>query len=97
LPAPGRTPPRTQRLVGSAVELDEATISDVQAATAWGEYTARSLTETYLDRIDELNAQGPAINSVIESNPDAMSIAGNLDKNGRPKARVAPGTGFRCL
>ena len=61
-------------------ELEEATISDLQQGMASGKYTARSITEKYVARIDEIDKRGPAINSVIEVNPDALSIADALDK-----------------
>ncbi len=37
------------------------------------EYTSRSITQLYLDRIDAIDKKGPAINSVIELNPDALA------------------------
>src|SRR5947209_4067916 len=45
-----------------------------------GEYTAHSLAEKYLGRIQSLDKQGPAINSIIEINPDALAIADAMDK-----------------
>ncbi len=60
-------------------ELDEMTISDLQAGMQSGKYTARSITEMYLERIDEIDKQGPSLNAVIELNPDALSIADKLD------------------
>ena len=56
-------------------ELDEATIADLQAAMASGKLSARSLTEKYLARIEAIDQHGPAVNSVIEINPEALSIA----------------------
>src|SRR5271156_3749625 len=61
-------------------ELDEITIADLQAGLASGKLTARSITEKYLARIEEIDKQGPAINSVIEVNPEALAIADALDK-----------------
>ena len=61
-------------------ELDEATIDDLQKGMASGKYTAQSLTQKYLDRINEVDRRGHAINSVIETNPDALAIASALDK-----------------
>jgi len=59
--------------------MDEMTIPEMQEKMASGELTARSLCESYLERIEKLDRQGPAINSVIELNPDALAIADNLD------------------
>src|SRR3712207_3069769 len=40
-----------------------------------GARTARSIAERYLARIEEVDRRGPAVNSVIELNPDALAIA----------------------
>jgi len=61
-------------------ELDEITTADLQAGMTSGKYTARSVTELYLARIDEIDKLGPALASVIEVNPDALMIADALDK-----------------
>jgi amidase len=67
-------------------ELDETTIADLQSAMASGKLTARSITEKYLARIEEIDKQGPTINSVIEINPEALAIADALDKeHNRPR------------
>src|SRR6476661_4584288 len=60
--------------------LHEATIDDLQARMAKGTETARSLTQQYLDRIAALNAAGPKLLAVVETNPDALDIADALDK-----------------
>ena len=44
-----------------------------------GQRTARSITQLYLNRIEELNLQGPELRAVIEINPDALAIADALD------------------
>jgi amidase len=67
--------------------LDELTIADLQNGMASGKYTAQSLVARYLDRIEEVDKHGPAINSVIEQNPEASSIASDLDKE-RKTGRV---------
>jgi amidase len=61
-------------------ELDEITISDLQDGMKSGKFTARSLVENYSARIEEIDKNGPAINCVIELNPDALSIADSLDE-----------------
>ncbi|HQU85515.1 MAG TPA: amidase family protein, partial [Pyrinomonadaceae bacterium] len=58
-------------------ELDEMTVSDLQEAMRTGKMTAKDITQKYLDRIREID---PKINSVVETNPDALSIAEQLDK-----------------
>ncbi len=59
--------------------MEELTITELQAKMNSGEYTARGLTEMYLDRIERLDRQGPSLNSVIELDPDALAIADALD------------------
>jgi amidase len=60
-------------------ELEEVTIADLQAGMAAGRFTARSITQAYLDRIAELDRKGPMLRHVIEINPDALAIATALD------------------
>ncbi len=59
--------------------LEEATVSDLQAAMVAGRMTARSITQEYLTRIAELDRKGPTLRHLIEINPDALSIADSLD------------------
>jgi amidase len=61
-------------------DLAEATLSDLQAGMAAGRMTARSITQQYLDRIAALNLSGPALRHVLDTNPDALSIADSLDQ-----------------
>jgi amidase len=60
-------------------EFEETTIADLQEAMRSGRHTARSITQAYLERIQEVDKQGPSLNSVIELNPDALAMAENLD------------------
>ncbi|MBZ5590852.1 MAG: amidase [Acidobacteriia bacterium] len=78
-------------------ELDEATVTDLQAAMKSGKHSARSITEQYLERIAELDKHGPAINSVIELNPDALAIADSLDTERREKGPRGPLHGIPVL
>jgi amidase len=66
--------------------LDELTVAQLQDAMATGRYSARRLVELYTERINAIDRSGPALRSVIELNPDALSIADALDverKSGR--------------
>ena len=64
-------------------EFDEITVSELAEGMKSGKYTARSITEEYISRINEIDKAGPAINSVIEVNPDALKIADQLDKENK--------------
>ena len=63
----------------ASFELSEITIADLQTAMDNGALTARSLTERYLQRIQAIDKQGPALNAFIELNPDALEMAEALD------------------
>jgi amidase len=77
--------------------MEEMTIFEQQEKIKSGELTARSLVEFYLERIENLNRRGPAINAVIELNPDALSIAGDLDKERDAGRRGRPLHGIPIL
>jgi amidase len=59
---------------------DEITIAEIHAAYEAGEYTAKELTQFYLDRIEAISTNGPALNAIIMVNPYALTIAEELDK-----------------
>ncbi|HEY4837655.1 MAG TPA: amidase, partial [Candidatus Acidoferrales bacterium] len=73
----------------TSFEFDEITIGELQHGMMSGKYTARSITEKYLARIEEIDKHGPEINSVIEVNPDALAIADALDKEFKDAADTA--------
>ncbi len=60
-------------------ELHEATVAELQDQMASGERSARSISETYLARIEALNRRGPELRAIIETNPEALEIADALD------------------
>ena len=78
-------------------ELDEATIASFQEGMQSGKFTARSLVEKYIDRIEDIDRTGPKINSVIEVNPDATSIAESLDRERKQKGPRGPLHGIPIL
>jgi Asp-tRNA(Asn)/Glu-tRNA(Gln) amidotransferase A subunit family amidase len=57
----------------------ETTIERVHAAFKSGELTCRQLVQAYLDRIRAYDKSGPAINSLITINPQALQEADRLD------------------
>src|SRR5580704_6930557 len=78
-------------------ELDEITIADLQEGMKSGKFTARALVEKYSHRIDEIDKSGPAIHSIIEMNPDALSIAEALDQERKAKGPRGPLHGVPVL
>jgi len=71
--------PASQRPRVPVFELDEVTIDQLQDGLRRGAYTAKSLAERYLARIEAIDRRGPTLRAVIETNPDAVAIAGQLD------------------
>ncbi len=74
--------------------LEEQTIDQLQAGMANGQYTAKSIVEMYLKRIEEVN---PLINAILELNPEAIAIAEALDKERQEKGSRGPLHGIPIL
>ena len=62
-----------------------------------GQLTARSVAEQYLARIESIDRSGPSLRSVIETNPDALSIADALDRERKEKGPRGPMHGIPVL
>ena len=80
-----------------AFELDEATIADLQQRMQSGSESSRSLVEKYLARIASIDRSGPALRSVLETNPDALAIADQLDAERRARGARGPLHGIPIL
>jgi amidase len=78
-------------------EFDEITIAQLQDGMKSGKYTARSISEKYLARIEAIDKNGPSLRSVIETNPDALAIAEALDKERKAKGPRGPLHGIPVL
>src|SRR5580698_3444931 len=87
-------------------ELEEITIAELQDGMRSGRFTARSLVEKYLARIEEVDKpndkpdhdkRGPALNAIIELNPDALAIAEALDQEHKAKGPRGPMHGIPVL
>jgi amidase len=78
-------------------ELDEMTLAELGDGMTAGKYTARSLVEKYLERIGDIDTSGPALNSVIELNQDALAIADSLDAERQSKGPRGPLHGIPVL
>lgn len=64
----------------TTIDLEEITIAELQEGYETGKFTIVQITQAYLDRIEEIDANGPMLNSVIAINPDALEIAARLDE-----------------
>ena len=71
--------PHSAELQVPSFALEELTIDELQTRLQRGSETSQSLVRQYLARIDAIDQRGPAINSVIELNPDALATAAQLD------------------
>jgi amidase len=63
-----------------AERVEEATIAELQEWMQSGRMSSREITRAFLERIEDVDRRGPALNSVIETNPDAVRIAEELDR-----------------
>jgi amidase len=78
-------------------ELADLPISELQEGLMKGRWTSVHLVEQYLARIGAIDKQGPHINSVIETNPDAPAIAAALDRERKEKGARGPLHGIPIL
>ena len=78
-------------------ELEDVSIAELRAGMASGKYTSGGLVEAYVGRIKALDRQGPALHAVLEINPDAEKIAGELDAERRSKGPRGPLHGIPIL
>ena len=62
-----------------------------------GRLTARATVAHYLERIDQLDRKGPALHSIIETNPAALTLAEELDRERRLKGPRSPLHGIPVL
>jgi len=77
--------------------LDELTISQLQQLVISGRSSSANLVKKYLARIEEIDRRGPALNAVIELNPDALALAVACDEERRSKHLRGPLHGIPIL
>ncbi len=87
----------TAARIAPPFEFDEITIAALQEGMKSGKLTARSIAEKYLGRIDAIDKHGPAVNSVIEINPDALPMADALDRERQARGPRGPLHGIPVL
>jgi amidase len=61
-------------------ELEEITVAALQAGLASGRFTSRGVVEQYLARIAAMDRAGPSLHAIIETNPEALDLAEQLDR-----------------
>ncbi|MEI9810514.1 MAG: amidase family protein [Bacteroidota bacterium] len=94
--------PKTEQpvIIGDAVpdfELNETSISELQEKMTAGNYSSEQITKLYLDRIEAIDKKGPLLNSVIEINPDALTIAKAIDEERKAGKTRGPMHGIPVL
>jgi amidase len=77
------------------VQVENASLADLQQALAEGRTNSTALTKAYIARIDAYDKAGPALNSVREVNPDALAIAASFD--GKKPTKRQPLAGIPIL
>jgi amidase len=90
--APPEAPPSDPVLAG--IDLEQATVLDLQDAMDQGELSSAQLTRFYLARIRALN---PLLNAVIETNPHAIRDAVHSDLHRRSDGARSPLEGIPVL
>lgn len=68
--------------------IEEVSAGELRAGLDSGAFTIRQLVRACLDRINDMDRTGPSLRAVIEINPDALTIADELDaelKDGRKR------------
>src|SRR5690242_5525303 len=78
-------------------ELEEITLAELQAGMASGRYTSRGVVEQYLARIAAMDRAGPSLHSIIETNPEALDLAEQLDHERASKKPRGPLHGIPVL
>ena len=71
-------------------QIEDTTIAQIESAFRDGSLTCRSLVEQYLARIEANDKQGAALNAIVQTNPDALKTADDLDRRFRQSGPVGP-------
>jgi amidase len=90
LPSPTTT--RTSiHLIAPDPGIEEVTIAQLEAQYAAGTLNATSVVNMYETRINALDQSGPRLNSLLQVNPDALTIAHQLDAQAPPFSGILHG------
>ena len=80
-PAPPQAPP---------FRVEETTIAQIHDAMKGGRLTCRALVDAYLRRIDAYDKNGPSLNAIVMTNPDAQTQADEMDRRYTQSGFVGP-------
>ena len=71
-------------------DFTEASVAGLHDQLQRGELSSEDLVQWYIARIETIDRAGPALNSIIEINPDALRIARSLDQEWRTSGPRGP-------
>src|SRR5437667_11786783 len=74
----------------TSFRLEETTIAQIHSAFRDRSLTCRSLVEQYLARIDAHDKRGASLNAIVLVNPDALTVADDLDRRFTQAGAVGP-------
>jgi amidase len=78
-------------------DVIDAAILDIHCQMLAGNLTCQALVEAYLRRIETFDQKGPALNAVIQVNPNALSDAQELDRKFGTSGLTGPLHGIPVL
>ena len=81
----------------SQKNYNEWTVTQLEAAMASGKLSSEQLTRYYIQRIMDMDQNGPGVNSIIELNPNAISDAKQMDKLRKKGTVLGPMHGIPVL
>ena len=80
LPIAACKTPEGPKIDVSTYDIGEVGIASLRALIDGQQISIRDLTQLYLNRIQAIDVEGPALNSIIHVNPKALERAEQLDK-----------------
>ena len=90
LPSPTATPTSIFHVAPNP-GIEEVTIAQLEAQYVAGTLNATSVVNAYNTRIGALDQGGPRLNSLLQVNPDALTIAQQLDAQAPPFSGILHG------
>lgn len=75
---------------GGEPDYSEADIAELHDHMQRGETSSEELVLWYIDRVETIDRAGPALNAIIEINPDALDIARALDNEWKTSGPRGP-------
>ena len=82
---------------GNKPDYLEADIANLHDHMQRGDLSSEELVGWYIDRIEAIDRAGPALNSIIEINPDALRIARALDEEWKASGPRGPMHGIPVI